>query len=254
MQQKGFNPVTTMLLLLGFPAILYFAINYFIINKYFPEYSSTDIAALINSYFTSQPNRNKTTMQSPVQPVTAKDLNGKWNARVGESPAIIYLNNHGNTIYGTIYYKGVKENLQGEIQGSNLVILRGTSYKRLKGRGLFNLDKFEGNITPDSKSMRGNYTDAIGHGGYWFAARDSTYSAKGADNHLEFLTITIQSSPPGALVKIDRETKGTTPVTVTLKSGSHGITIEKQGYKTIWDILDVKKDKKRVFDYTLSSE
>ncbi|MCL4479578.1 MAG: PEGA domain-containing protein [Deltaproteobacteria bacterium] len=252
MRQDTFDHVPTIAMLIAIPAILYLSLNYLIINKYFPAYSD---ANLTNLFSTVQPAvRSGTTTQSYVQPATASDLTGKWNTRVGNIPGVIYLNRKENNIYGDIYYQGVKENLQGQIQGNSRIILRGTSYKRLKGRGWFNLDTFNGNITSDFKSIRGNYTDTAGHSGYWFAAKVSTSLVEKPNNQLKLLSFTIKSSPSGALVKIDRKAKGTTPLTVALENGSHGIIIEKQGYKTIWDILNVKKGEKRTFDYMLSKK
>jgi serine/threonine protein kinase len=67
-------------------------------------------------------------------------------------------------------------------------------------------------------------------------------------------TIEVQSSPSGATVRIDKRTRGTTPLSIVLEKGSHGIAIEKDGYKTKWDIIDVDNHGKKEFYFALERE
>lgn len=67
-------------------------------------------------------------------------------------------------------------------------------------------------------------------------------------------SVTIQSSPSGASVMIDKKIKRTTPFSITLKRGSHGIALEKEGYKTKWDMIEVDNYGKKEFYFTLEKE
>ncbi|MDA8338753.1 MAG: PEGA domain-containing protein [Nitrospiraceae bacterium] len=67
-------------------------------------------------------------------------------------------------------------------------------------------------------------------------------------------TIKIQSSPSGATVRVDKKTRGTTPLSIVLEKGSYGIAIEKEGYETKWDIIDVDDHGKKEFYFALERE
>ncbi|MCL4537365.1 MAG: PEGA domain-containing protein [Nitrospirae bacterium] len=67
-------------------------------------------------------------------------------------------------------------------------------------------------------------------------------------------TIKIQSSPSGATVRVDKKTRGTTPLSIVLEKGSHGIAIEKEGYEIKWDIIDVDGHGKKEFYFALERE
>lgn len=66
--------------------------------------------------------------------------------------------------------------------------------------------------------------------------------------------VTIYSTPSGANIFIDKINYGVTPLWAFLKRGLYGIRIEKEGYKTKWDIIKVDKDDKKEFYFTLEKE
>jgi hypothetical protein len=68
---------------------------------------------------------------------------------------------------GVVTYEGVKESVSIYVESDGTVIMQGTSYRRLKGNGSYNLDRFRGNLLPDHLSLEGVYADTAGRGGRW---------------------------------------------------------------------------------------
>lgn len=66
--------------------------------------------------------------------------------------------------------------------------------------------------------------------------------------------VTINSSPTGAVVYIDKKQVGETPLSLTLTKGYHGIRLEKDGYRTKWEIIELKRDSVKGFNFILEQQ
>jgi len=64
-------------------------------------------------------------------------------------------------------------------------------------------------------------------------------------------SVTINSSPSGATVLIDKKEVGITPLTITLKNGAYGIRVEKEGYENAYGITEGEN---REFNFKLKEE
>jgi hypothetical protein len=67
-------------------------------------------------------------------------------------------------------------------------------------------------------------------------------------------SIKINSAPVGAIVFIDKKKVGETPLTIALEKGAYGIAVEKDGYKSKYDIIKVEKGSQNEIQYTLEME
>ncbi|MGR3174591.1 MAG: Lcl domain-containing protein [Candidatus Scalindua sp.] len=96
-------------------------------------------------------------------------LPGKWEGNVGNEQAKLTItdNSNKNKFYGYIIYNKIKEYLFVEIRNNGQVVLRGTRYERLGGKGNFSLDTFYGRLSEDGRSISGNYVDTAGNKGNW---------------------------------------------------------------------------------------
>jgi hypothetical protein len=70
------------------------------------------------------------------------------------------------------------------------------------------------------------------------AARNSG----GVPTSTKLIPITIISVPPGAALKVDDESVGTTPITVRVLGGTHNLELHKEGYADAKTPLDVNPD------------
>jgi len=70
------------------------------------------------------------------------------------------------------------------------------------------------------------------------AARNSG----GMPTSTKAIPITIVSVPPGAMLKVDDQTIGMTPVTVRMPAGTHNLELHKEGYADAKTPLDVSPD------------
>ena len=68
---------------------------------------------------------------------------------------------------GVVTYGGVKETVNIFVESDGAVFMQGISYRRLKGKGRFNLDGFRGRLLRDRLSIEGVYSDTAGRGGQW---------------------------------------------------------------------------------------
>lgn len=64
-------------------------------------------------------------------------------------------------------------------------------------------------------------------------------------------SVIIDSSPSGAKVFIDKKQVGITPFSITLEKGSYGIRVEKEGYKSAYEITEGGD---REFNFKLKEE
>lgn len=83
-------------------------------------------------------------------------------------------------------------------------------------------------------------------------------STEGAvEQETKSAVVVIKSTPTGATVFIDKKQVGTTPLALDLKSGSHGLAIEKAGYKSSYEIIDISNSmiqKGGEFNFALKEE
>ncbi len=161
------------------------------------------------------------------------DLTGVWYGKVDKSDARLTLINEGYQLSGEIEYGGVEEKLSVEAKylGRRIyVTLKGTSYKRLKGNGNFNLDTFKGRLSGDGFVIKGVYRDTAGRGGSWIVSRARR--------------LFVKTVPENSQIKIsnirEKFYQG-----ITLKPGSYQLEVSAKGYKTHreWVAIDRTKDK-----------
>lgn len=189
----------------------------------------------------------QTTAQLPV----AINISGEWEGKVNNKPAKLSIAQDGNSLKGNIDCNNVKEFLSGEINNDSIV-LRGTYFFAKKGTG-FSLDTFSGTISSqDGDFIRGNYTDEDGHSGTWFVTKRKSPPAVSQES--TSFKIIINSSPSYASVFIDKKPFGTTPLSIVLKQGTHGICIKNIGYKSIYGITKIEENGQREFNYVLEKE
>lgn len=65
--------------------------------------------------------------------------------------------------------------------------------------------------------------------------------------------IKIKSSPPGAVVTINKKESGETPLSVVLEKGSHGIAVKKEGYETAFGIIEANQNSPKQVEFALKS-
>lgn len=63
--------------------------------------------------------------------------------------------------------------------------------------------------------------------------------------------VVIKSTPPGAVVRVDGAESGATPWDQGVRTGLHTITVEKRGYETHTEQIEVKKDQSHEVAVTL---
>lgn len=232
--------------------------------------------------------------QAEILRQTISKLSGEWEGKVDNKDAKLFITRNGDKLSGTMVYDGFEEKLAISVNFEKnkglVVVLKGTDYKRLSGRGNLSLDTFYISSISSTK-LEGNYVDKRRHKGRWFASRVSapvSYNASGqpepvqtesgqrnpeptkgrlisqetidriansAPRHAETakVTVAINTSPSGAKVFIDNKDQpaGTTPLKISLDKGPHGIHIKKDGYKDVWGMI---RDSQQAFDITLSAE
>ncbi|WOF17121.1 PEGA domain-containing protein [Methanoplanus sp. FWC-SCC4] len=66
--------------------------------------------------------------------------------------------------------------------------------------------------------------------------------------------LTVYSNPSGASVYVDRNFKGSTPLTASLKPGSHALQIAKSGYREINENIFISTGQTLTREYTLQTE
>ncbi len=220
------------------------------------------------------------------------NISGRWRGKVGEDtffskarPAELSINQNAQNLTGKISYDGVEEGLAGEIDADGKISLKGVSYRRLSGAGGFNLDAFSGTVSDNGRSITGNYKDAAWNSGKWSVYRSSDNASDTANvsRAVEVqktdqqaspqpsrpnlapvnspvtptsYPISIDSSPSGATVYVNREPRGTTPLSLNLKQGSYGIKIVKEGYKVFYPErpIDVSEYGEKEYYWTLEKE
>lgn len=71
------------------------------------------------------------------------------------------------------------------------------------------------------------------------AGQEDEVSAEKVASTSRGTNISIHSVPSGANVFIDKKEVGTTPLTIYVEPGSHGVLVKKEGYESKFDIVDV---------------
>src|SRR6266850_5189402 len=70
----------------------------------------------------------------------------------------------------------------------------------------------------------------------------AAHNSGGVPTSTKAIPVTIISVPPGAMLKVDDQAMGTTPVTVRMLSGTHNLELHKEGYADAKTPLDVNPD------------
>jgi hypothetical protein len=70
----------------------------------------------------------------------------------------------------------------------------------------------------------------------------AAYNGGGVPTSTKMVSITINSVPPGAALRVDDQAAGNTPVTIRVLSGTHNIELQKEGFATAKTPLDVNPD------------
>lgn len=92
-----------------------------------------------------------------------------WKTQGNNVPGDLKVYFKNGRWFGRITYSGVREELSVEVNTDCSFVLRGTSFRRLSGRGTFALDTFSGRLSSDSRSITGTYVDAANNRGQWSA-------------------------------------------------------------------------------------
>ena len=112
-------------------------------------------------------------IQRTIQTTVSK-LPGEWHGKVGKSTAKLFIIQESGRLSGKMVYQRVEEKLSVDLKnndGQIVIILKGTSYKRLKGKDRFNLDTFYGALSSGGDSIRGEYVDAGRKKGKWSVSK-----------------------------------------------------------------------------------
>ena len=164
-------------------------------------------------------------IQRSIQ-ATAIKLPGEWDGNVDNSMAKLYINQQGGQLSGKMVYYGVEEELLVDFKekdGQVFVVLKGTSYKKLKGKGRFNLDTFYGTLSTDGHSIRGKYVDAGRKKGKWSVSKVASAPRT--------RRLFVETEPVDAMIKIlnipPKFYQG-----MELDPGRYHVEISANGYKT----------------------
>lgn len=111
-------------------------------------------------------------IEAAISAISSK-LPGKWHGKVGSKKAVLFIAQNGRQLSGQILYDGIDEKLSVEIKGNSQIVLKGTGYQRISGKGSFALDNFYGRLSNDSSYITGNYIDAARRQGNWSASKVS---------------------------------------------------------------------------------
>jgi serine/threonine protein kinase len=185
--------------------------------------------------------------------VTAyKDVNAEVRTVPSESAEILgVLKIQKGETFGILEAKGDWYKIEIRVKGKDKV---GWIYK-----GLVVPSESKPEVPPEKSTAPYGY-DMVPDKG-WVPAPAPTIPAEPSQKATQprqpeptSFTIEVQSSPSGATVRVDKKTRGRTPLSIVLEKGSHGIAIEKEGYKTKWDIIDVDDYGKKQFYFALERE
>src|ERR1035441_2755925 len=120
----------------------------------------------------------------------------RWNGVMSSRAAVLetFVAPGTTTPSGVVTYEGVKESVNIYVESDGSVFMQGTSYRRLKGKGTYNLDRFRGKLLPERISMEGVYADTAGRGGQWKFSRANPVKAQ---------SVARNDAPPSDVSHID---------------------------------------------------
>ena len=111
-------------------------------------------------------------IQSAIQ-VTRTKLPGEWHGNVGNRMAKLFISQESGQLSGKMMYHGVEEELLVDVKNKDsqiFIVLKGTGYKRLKGKGGFNLDTFYASLF-GGNILKGNFIDTARKKGTWSVSK-----------------------------------------------------------------------------------
>ena len=164
------------------------------------------------------------TIKSTIR-ATASELPGEWHGKVGNSTAILFITG-SNRLSGKMEYQGVEEKLSIKLKntdGKVVIILKGTSYKRLKGKGRFNLDTFYATLLSGGDILKGNYVDTAKKRGRWSVSKVSSGARIGR--------LFIETEPAGARIRV-LNIRPNFYQGMGLYPGRYHVEVSSNGYKT----------------------
>lgn len=96
----------------------------------------------------------------------------QWQGIVGKWPAQLEIMPPSNGEWkGHVTYRNVREDLAVSVNPDGSVVLAGTGYQRLGGEGVFSLDTFYGQLSPDGQRLQGLRVDEAQSRGQWNVTR-----------------------------------------------------------------------------------
>ena len=168
--------------------------------------------------------RAKTT-QRTIQTIRSKLL-GEWHGKIGRNEAKLFITRASKQLSGKMVFGGFEEKLSVNLKnndGKVVIVLKGTSYKRLKSKGRFYLDTFYGKLSSDGRHIKGNYIDAAKRKGKWSVSKVGSVLGVGR--------IFVKTDPTGAKIRIlniqPKFYQG-----MKLKQGRYHVEVSFSGYKT----------------------
>ena len=97
-------------------------------------------------------------------------LPGEWHGKLDRNETRLFITRANKQLSGKMIYGGIEEKLSVNLKnndGKIVIVLKGTNYKRLKGKGRFYLDTFYGTLSGDGRSIKGEYIDTAKRKGKW---------------------------------------------------------------------------------------
>ncbi|MBC8550814.1 MAG: hypothetical protein H8D23_14310, partial [Candidatus Brocadiales bacterium] len=101
---------------------------------------------------------------------TRSKLIGEWHGKLDRNETRLFITRANKQLSGKMIYGGIEEKLSVNLKnndGKIVIVLKGTNYKRLKGKGRFYLDTFYGTLSGDGRSIKGEYIDTAKRKGKW---------------------------------------------------------------------------------------
>lgn len=189
----------------------------------------------------------------------ADDLHVGW--KFDTTSYSMHISQKGTNIVGSTVEVSHNQRITGKIEGT--MVNKRVQFRRIV-QGI--VSNYEGEVSDDGMSANGTWNNAYGAGQWSMEKTNATsvtrssppvqaypsydYRRYGADKTM----VTINSQPSGALVFIDKKQTGRTPLKISLASGSHGIKVQKSGFKPLWDIIDTRQNGQKEFNFALSRE
>lgn len=204
------------------------------------------LAAVVSGFVLAKKEREAQSAKSQAAQrtiqTTRSKLIGEWHGKIGRNKAKLFITRASKQISGKMVYGGIEENLSIDLKnndGKIDIVLKGTSYKRLQGKGRFYLDTFYGKLSSDGSHIKGNYIYAAKRKGKWSVSKVASMLGAGR--------LFVKTDPNGAKIRIlniqPKFYQG-----MELEQGRYHVEVSFSGYKTQkkWIKLESKEDR-RIF-------